>query len=306
MDRRTQSRLTLGAACWSALLVGCINHDQLQLANPSPCHIVCCHDYSPIAPLDPCCHGYHSTCWQPWSAECPTCPPPAAGVAAPALLPAPEENNLRMPEEIPQPSALPATAPPTKLQFPSSLDANQRVAFLSPTANRAGAQAIATNVPPVGAAVGISTGREPRTDRAPALLSASAGQPVPVNTDNRSGAPAAPYSRAQAIDCGRLVDVSELARHIGFRSPVAISWDVWSKCVAVTGPDASQRETARLADILQTLMSRVQTAPREPVVLWEVPSASAGGDPKPQQLKAHCGPGDHAESVITIMLPEEA
>ena len=185
MDRRTRSRMTLGAACWSALLAGCINHDQLQLANPSPCHIVCCHDYSPIAPLDPCCHGYHSTCWQPWCADCQACPPPAAGVAAPALLPAPNENNLRLPEEIPQPNAFPTPAPPTKLQFPSSLDANQPVTFLSQTAHPAGAAAIATNVPLVGAAAGVSPSRELRSDQAPALLSEPAGQPVP--SDSSSG-----------------------------------------------------------------------------------------------------------------------
>jgi hypothetical protein len=302
MDRRARSRMTLCAACWTALMAGCISHDELHLANPSPCHIVCCHDYSPIAPLDPCCHGYHPTCWQPWCAECPACPPPAAGVAPPALLPPPIENNLTIPEELPKPSAPPAAEPPTKLQFPSSVDSNRPVAFLSPTTNRAGAPAVAKIVPPLGAAIS----KEPGTDRAPALLSEPAGQPVPQNGSNSVNTPATPYSRAQAIAHGQLVDVSELARQIGFRSPVAITWGVWSKCVAVTGPDANQRETARLADILQTLMSRAQTAPGEPVLLLEVPGSSNGGDPNPPQLKAHCGPGDHAEPVITIMLPEEA
>ena len=145
-------------------------------------------------------------------------------------------------------------------------------------------------MPLVGAAAGMSPSREPRADRAPALLSDPAGQPVPVNGSNSSGARRRPC-RAQAIDGGRWVDVSELARQIGFRSPVAISSGVWSKCVAATGPEANQRETARLADILKTLMSRVQTAPREPVVLWEVPGAGVGGSPNPQQLKAQLQSG---------------
>ena len=101
---------------------GCINHDQVYLANPSPCHISC--EYDHVKRLDPECNGYHTTCWRPWSALCPNCPPPEAGVAAscPGMEPfqlAPGEvptvpSTSVMPEPIPSPTpAAPLLSNPT-------------------------------------------------------------------------------------------------------------------------------------------------------------------------------------------------
>ena len=69
------------------------------------------------------------------------------------------------------------------------------------------------------------------------------------------------YTRAQAIEDGILVDVSETAREAGFRIPVAVSRTVWSRLVALPeGYRGFQDERGRLWDVLW--MARHYGAPR--------------------------------------------
>lgn len=113
--------LSGGKRTWAAtvgalvlLAGGCVGHDQVHLMNPSPCRVRCHADF--VAPLDPECHGYHPTCWLPWSCNCPPCPPPVEGVAPPPdhfqLIEGdgpPSLDDARIaPEEIPSPDQ-PAT-----------------------------------------------------------------------------------------------------------------------------------------------------------------------------------------------------
>jgi hypothetical protein len=56
------------------------------------------------------------------------------------------------------------------------------------------------------------------------------------------GEPIHPYTRAQAIDDGYLIDVSETAREAGFRLPVAITRSTWADCIEWTDAD-SKRQT---------------------------------------------------------------
>ena len=59
------------------------------------------------------------------------------------------------------------------------------------------------------------------------------------------------YTRAQAIEDGILVDVSETAREAGFRIPVAVTRTVWSRLVALPeGYRGFQDERGRLWDVL--------------------------------------------------------
>lgn len=103
---------------WLPILAaaGCISHDQVYLKNPSPCRVRCHPDY--VAPLDPECHGYHATCWAPWSGHCPPCPPPVNDVVEAY----PERFEI-VPEEVRPPSSgktplddTPAPEPPP--EFP--------------------------------------------------------------------------------------------------------------------------------------------------------------------------------------------
>ncbi len=87
------------------------------------------------------------------------------------------------------------------------------------------------------------------------------------------------YTRAQAIDDGTLVDVSDLARDAGFKVPVALTAKVWSDCVAWD----QAREVA--FSVLRIGSGRLR--------------------PSRVTLALVIGPGDQGEPVITIMQPEE-
>ncbi len=116
------------------------------------------------------------------------------------------------------------------------------------------------------------------------------------------------YTRAQAIEDGVLVDVSEVAKEAGIKFPVAMTSTVWGEYVEVPGGVKCQDERGRLWDILwmfrcgaarfngDTLRFKlyVRNHNRERLDKRDLVT-----------LKAICGPGDDAEPVITIMLPDE-
>jgi hypothetical protein len=113
------------------------------------------------------------------------------------------------------------------------------------------------------------------------------------------------YTRAQAIADGVLVDVSRTAAEAGFRYPVALTSAVWSAYVAVSPDDEGQDEQGRLWDILNVLKYSIRDATNQQLVFFEVLIAKSGKRPERVRLKAHCGPGDNLEPVITIMEPYE-
>src|SRR5713226_2372951 len=58
------------------------------------------------------------------------------------------------------------------------------------------------------------------------------------------------YTRAQALEDGVLVDVSETAKEAGINFPVALTATVWGQYVEVPEGVTGQDETGRLWDIL--------------------------------------------------------
>lgn len=114
------------------------------------------------------------------------------------------------------------------------------------------------------------------------------------------------YTRAQAIEDGILIDVSELAKEAGFVAPVAVTNGVWSS-VVVPPQKAKERgecETGRLWDVLYLAsLQAKQTTGNE--VRFRILATNNRGTRKLVQLKAVAGPGDKGELVITIMLPDE-
>ena len=114
------------------------------------------------------------------------------------------------------------------------------------------------------------------------------------------------YSRAQAIEDGVLVDVSDMAQEAGFRFPVAVTQAVWADVVTPTEEDRSygQSEDGRLWDVLWMLKCAIPTT-SDPQELHYKLLVSRGRKKHLVQLKALCGPGDDAEPVITIMKPDE-
>lgn len=112
------------------------------------------------------------------------------------------------------------------------------------------------------------------------------------------------YTRAQAIEDGTLVDVSEWAKETGFKIPVAMTRTVWGRYVEVPKGVVCQDERGRAHDMLWMLhCAAKRSSGRE--MLFELYVRNDNRKPKLVKLKAICGPGDDPKPVITIMLPEE-
>ncbi len=114
------------------------------------------------------------------------------------------------------------------------------------------------------------------------------------------------YSRAQAIEDGVLVDVSETAREAGFKFPVALTAAAWAEAVTVPKGVRGQDEAGRLWDVLSMLLFAIKASRGGSSTLpFRLYVRNTNRGPKLVALKSVCGPGDDAAPVITIMLPEE-
>ena len=115
------------------------------------------------------------------------------------------------------------------------------------------------------------------------------------------------YSREQPLADGVLVDVTETAREAGFRIPVAVTRAVWAEFVEVPEGVLAQDEAGRLWDVLWMCRMAIGRSGGGPELLFQlhVRNDNREGVPPVVTLKAHCGPGDAGEPVITIMRPEE-
>ena len=116
------------------------------------------------------------------------------------------------------------------------------------------------------------------------------------------------YTRAQALEDGVLVDVSEAAKEAGIKFPVALTATVWGQYVEVPEGVAGQDEAGRLWDILW-LFRCAAARFNGNTLLFKLSVRSHNrerlGSRDLVTLKAVCGPGDTPEPVITIMLPDE-
>jgi hypothetical protein len=128
-------------------------------------------------------------------------------------------------------------------------------------------------------------------------------------TDNSKESPFGPviycYTRAQAIADGVLVDVSKTAQEAGIKYPTAMTSTVWGKYVEVPQAVSWQDEAGRLWDIIFLLSLAIRQSVGGSEIRFRVLVQNNRRGPKPVELKAVCGPGDDAEPVITVMLPEE-
>ncbi len=68
--------------------------------------------------------------------------------------------------------------------------------------------------------------------------------------------------------------------------------------------ELGQSETGRLGDILMVLHFTTKSYPETSLIHFSVLFSNNRHQIK-DPLKAHCGPGDHVEPVITIMEPHE-
>ena len=130
------------------------------------------------------------------------------------------------------------------------------------------------------------------------------------------------YTRAQAIEDGVLVDVTDIAKQAGFAFPVAVSEAVWAKYCEFDERAEGQSIDGRVWDVVWMLKAKIVMSKKTDTIEYEliVAMPNAGdwdiNEKRPPDglsmethrlvtLKAVCGPGDAAEPVITIMLPHE-
>jgi hypothetical protein len=121
------------------------------------------------------------------------------------------------------------------------------------------------------------------------------------------GEPIYAYTRAQALEDGVLVEVSELAKEAGFRFPVAMTRGAWTDCVEWLEQDQrqmSQDEVARLRDVLllASHAARRSSGDQLTFTIHRVPRDGCSTHPEQVTLQMLIGPGDHGEPVMTILL----
>ena len=108
------------------------------------------------------------------------------------------------------------------------------------------------------------------------------------------------YTRAQALEDGVLVDISELAKEIGFKCPVAVTSVIYE--LLNDTHQAGQSFEGRAWDLLMVLHFEIMRTKNTDTIYF-APYFNAGchSEPKPYKLWSKCGPGDNGEPVITVM-----
>ena len=115
------------------------------------------------------------------------------------------------------------------------------------------------------------------------------------------------YTRAQALEDGVLIDLTEWAKEVGFQVPVACTAAVWNGYVipAKGTPQLGQSERGRAHDLLWMLFNAIRRSEGGESLLFEVIFLQGPRRHITVRFKSICGPGDHGEPVVTIMMPEE-
>lgn len=113
------------------------------------------------------------------------------------------------------------------------------------------------------------------------------------------------YTRAQALEDGEFVDISQVASEVGILHPTAITSAAYELCIAWCYGDASQDEAGRAWDVVWMLQLAMRRAQGSELLYQLYVVEKPGAAARLVTLKAVCGPGDTAEPVVTVMLPEE-
>jgi hypothetical protein len=135
---------------------------------------------------------------------------------------------------------------------------------------------------------------------------------LPEPNDSLFGTVIYAYTRTQALADGVLVDVTETAKEVGFKLPVAITEALHNR-LTPTKADASIGQTydSRLWDVLWLAAFTIKLADRGTdtvtftVVQQEVETKSGQPQKVDLRLRAVCGPGDEDKPIITVGFPED-
>lgn len=139
--------------------------------------------------------------------------------------------------------------------------------------------------------------------------------------ENIFGAPISIYTRAQGIEDGVLVDVSEVVTPCPFKYPVAMSRAAyeatiavggrWVPCADGTGDEdlvlpGGQDVVGRCHDVFTMALAAIRRGLTTDRIWFSVLVDKHGnGRHTKVDLFSVCGPGDNTEPVITILLRGE-
>jgi hypothetical protein len=115
------------------------------------------------------------------------------------------------------------------------------------------------------------------------------------------------YSRAQAIEDGVLVDLSTIAPEVcrqHYKHPVACTTGVWA---IIERAIANEKWMNDLNGVVHDIlwMSRACARAIDASSRLFTVIITGAGRQRTYTFKIVCGPGDNAEPVITVMLPNE-
>jgi len=117
------------------------------------------------------------------------------------------------------------------------------------------------------------------------------------------------YSRAQAIEDGVLIDVSEIAKEAGFKFPVVVTNNLWASHIEPSerAKKYGQDRDGRLWDVIWMAFCAARRSTGGDLIEYDVIFQNGPGVKWCDTIRlwAHCGPGDNAEPVVTIMLPKD-
>ena len=135
---------------------------------------------------------------------------------------------------------------------------------------------------------------------------------LPEPEDSTFGPVIYAYTRAEAIDDGVLVDVTETAKEAGFKLPVATTNALHCRLTPTKADQGlGQDYEGRLWDVLWLATFTIKLADRGTdtvaftVALQEAEAKSGEPQNIDLRLRAVCGPGDEGEPVITVGFPED-
>jgi hypothetical protein len=101
------------------------------------------------------------------------------------------------------------------------------------------------------------------------------------------------YSRAQAIEDGVLIDVTEIARGQGFRLHTVVTCGLWSE---IGREEPLTERPRKVGELLHMLRGAVAANPNTDRIHFQFEKLA---------VWALCGPGDDGEAVLTVMLEGE-
>jgi hypothetical protein len=114
------------------------------------------------------------------------------------------------------------------------------------------------------------------------------------------------YTRKQAIEDGILIEAGEIARQAGIKYHVALTSALWDGYIKpdTESEEAGQSIEGRLWDLLCLFRHHARRSSSS-LLSFKVIFLMKGKEHRHVLVKAVCGPGDNAEPVITIMMPDE-